>query len=214
MPTNKINDFICHAFLKPTLNLNDYITKSPVANKKHRQDPPDSVGFQNQFEIRCAEGGPCFLPRKNAALLPYRSELELSLHFPASVICKLPLQSFFSRKDRYDQDRAFDYTDHQSHHAYRRIRGAVHRYLYQHCRYQHDPSGFPPSPAAVLICKAPCFGIPHGPARPVSDKGIYFLRTVLPHQPSAGDHHDRIYHIADEHKPPHRHFISSFPKAF
>ena len=35
MPTNKINDFICHAFLKPTLNLNDYITKSPCSKQKN-----------------------------------------------------------------------------------------------------------------------------------------------------------------------------------
>ena len=149
-----------------------------------------------------------------ALILPDRSKLELSLRFPASVICKFPLQSFFSREDRCDQDRALDDTDHEPHHAYRRIRAAVQRYLYQHCRDQHDPACFPPSPAAVLICKAPCFGISHGSARPVSDERIYFLRTVLPHQPSAEYHNNGIYHIADEHKPPHRHIIGSFPTAF
>lgn len=35
LPTNKINDFICHAFLKSTLNLNDYIKKSPCIKQKN-----------------------------------------------------------------------------------------------------------------------------------------------------------------------------------
>ncbi len=60
MPTNKINDFICHAFLKPTLNLNDYITKSPCSKQKTPPGPPDSVGFQNQFESIVRKAVPAF----------------------------------------------------------------------------------------------------------------------------------------------------------